>query len=325
MYVSDMENNNIRAYTHGIILAPMAGYTDSAFRRICRHLGATCTVTEMVAAAGLSHRSAKSHKLLNYTEEEKPIGIQLFGNKEEDFERAAAIVTNMGFDFIDINAGCPVKKVSLKGSGAGLLRDIPRLCSIVRSTVKASSIPVTVKIRIGWSPDEPVPDELPSLLEEEGAAALAIHGRYRSDFFSGTVNAEAIRILVEKSNIPVLANGASESVESLIALKADTDAQGVLVGRGSLGNPWIFRGIAGTPEDAEIKPGELKSVVMEQLQYMKEYIPEKHLYHIMRGHLMNYLKGFEGASALRQKATRVSSDEDVEDVMTTAEEFKFSH
>lgn len=308
-----------KAYTHGIVLAPMAGYTDSAFRRICRRMGATCTVTEMVAAAGLSHRSVKSHKLLNYTEDEKPIGIQLFGNREDDFARAASIVTNLGFDFIDINAGCPVKKVAMKGSGAGLLRNIPLLCSIVRSTAKASSIPVTVKIRIGWSPGEPIPDILPSLLEDEGATAIAIHGRYRSDVFGGEVNIDAIAKLVEKSNIPILANGASESVESVLALKKDTGAQGVLVGRGSLGNPWIFRGVAGNSEDAQVRPGELKSVVMEQLHYMKEYIPEKHIYHIMRGHLMNYLKGFEGASALRQKATRVSSDDDVAELLDCAE------
>lgn len=307
------------AYTHGIVLAPMAGFTDSAFRRICRQLGATCTVTEMVAAAGLSYRSVKSHKLLNYTEEEKPIGVQLFGNKECDFAKAAAIVTDLGFDFIDINAGCPVKKVAMKGSGAGLLRDISLLCSIVRGTVKASSIPVTVKIRLGWSPDEPVPDYLPACLADEGAAAIAIHGRYRSDFFGGDVNLEAIRNLSEKSNIPVLANGASESVESVIALKEKTLAQGVLVGRGALGNPWIFRGLTGTPEDAEVKPGELKSVVMLQLQYMKEYIPKQHLYHILRGHLMNYIKGFEGASILRKRAAGVSSDDDVAKLLDLAE------
>jgi tRNA-dihydrouridine synthase B len=186
-----MESSTLREYTHGVVLAPMAGSTDSAFRRICRRMGATAVVTEMVAAAGLSRRSVKSHKLLRFNVEEKPIGVQLFGNRPGDFERATELVSKLGFDFIDINAGCPVKKVVNSGSGSALLRDIPKLTAIVRAVSSNTSLPVTVKIRIGWSPEEPVPDSLPALLAEEGAAAIAVHGRYRSDMFAGAAIPEA--------------------------------------------------------------------------------------------------------------------------------------
>jgi tRNA-dihydrouridine synthase len=157
----------------------MAGITDSAMRRICRSLGATATVTEMVSAAGLSRRSVKTSRLLLHTEEERPLGVQLFGHRPEDFHRAAGLVEDLGFDFIDINAGCPVRRVASKGSGAGLLRDLPALLRIVESTVRATELPVTVKLRLGWSGDEPLESHAARGLAEAGAAAIAVHGRFR--------------------------------------------------------------------------------------------------------------------------------------------------
>jgi len=314
-----MENNAFNEYTHGLSLAPMAGSTDSAFRRICRRMGATSVVTEMVAAAGLSRRSVKSHKLLHFHEEENPIGVQLFGSRPGDFENASEIVSEMGFDFIDINAGCPVKKVVKNGSGSALLRNIPALAAIVRAVLSGTSLPVTVKIRTGWSPSEPVPDYLPRILADEGAAAIAVHGRYRSDMFSGEVRKWEIERIVQNSPVPVIANGNSVSVSDAIELRDSTGASGLMIGRGALGNPWIFRGIAGSPEDAFPLPSEVVSVIMQQYELMSEYIPERHLYHILRGHLLHYIKGFRGASELRSRAVKVESREDLSIILSELE------
>ncbi len=315
-----MNENVIEAYTHGIVLAPMAGSTDSAFRRLCRRMGATAVVTEMVAAAGLSRKSAKTCRYLRFTPEEKPIGVQLFGNTPIDFERSAALVSDMGFDFIDINAGCPVKKVARSGSGSSLLKDIPKLTALVRATVSGTSLPVTVKIRLGWSPEEPVPDALPRLLADEGAVAIAVHGRYRSDMFSGKVRKEGIERIVRNSPIPVLANGESTSVQSALDLRDSTGATGLLIGRGALGNPWLFRGlISGDPSKAIPASTEYREIIMEHLSMMKEYVPTEYVYHILRGHLVNYLRGFRGASALREKAVRINSDQQVEELIREME------
>ena len=224
-----MENSALRKYTHGVVLAPMAGSTDSAFRRICRRMGAIAVVTEMVAAAGLSRRSIKSHKLLRFHSEEKPIGVQLFGKRPEDFEEAAELVSGLGFDFIDINAGCPVKKVVSNGSGSALLRNIPLLTAIVRSVSSHTSLPVTVKIRIGWSPEEPVLDTLPALLADEGVAAIAVHGRYRSDMFAGEVRKREIERIVRNSPVPAIANGDSKSVRDALNLLDATGAAGLII------------------------------------------------------------------------------------------------
>ncbi len=312
-----MENSTLRKYTHGVVLAPMAGSTDSAFRRICRRMGATAVVTEMVAAAGLSRRSVKSHRLLRFHDEEKPIGVQLFGKRPGDFERAAELVSGMGFDFIDINAGCPVKKVVNSGSGSALLRNIPVLTAILRAVSSHTSLPVTVKIRIGWSPEEPVPDNLPALLADEGAAAIAVHGRYRSDMFSGEVRKEEIERIVRKSPIPVVANGDSRSVRDALDLLDASGAAGLMIGRGSLGNPWIFRGlVSGKPEDASPLPQEVIRVIRQQYEMMSEYIPANHLYSILRGQLLNYIRGFRGAAELRGRAVGVGCREDLEDILS---------
>ena len=311
----------IRPYSHGIVLAPMAGATDSAFRRICLRMGATCAVTEMVAAAGISRRSVKTCSLLRHSPEERPLAVQLFGHEPAEFRRAAALVSDLGFDLIDINAGCPVKKVVRSGSGSTLLRDVPRLLAIVRAAVEGTSLPVTVKVRLGWDPTEPVPDDLARMIADEGACALAVHGRYRSDMFGGPVRAAEMCRIVSASPIPVLANGDSTGVEAALSLKRATGATGLLIGRGALGNPWIFRGLAsGRAEDAVPTPEEYQSVVMEQLTMMKEHVPLNHVYPIFRGHLMHYIRGFRGAAELRAKAVSVASDEDVRELLSRVAE-----
>lgn len=304
-------DDRVAGWVGGCCLAPMAGYADSAFRRLCLGFGASAAVSEMVSAAGLSRRSAASCRLLHRGAGEKPLGVQLYGSSPKDFARAAGIVASMGFDFVDINAGCPVRKVTGGGSGSALLRDLPRLLDVV-SAVRSESwpLPVTVKMRLGWSPDEPVPEEIGSMLAERGASAIFVHGRYRSDMFSGPVDADGIARIAAMSPVPVIANGDSTSVEAARKLLERSGASGIMIGRGALGRPWIFRALAGGGPAGPSRE-EFVTTVMRHLAMMKETIPPPWVFHIMRGHLVHYLKGFRGASALRSRAVSVESDEDV--------------
>ncbi|MCD6588676.1 MAG: tRNA-dihydrouridine synthase family protein [Candidatus Fermentibacteraceae bacterium] len=305
-----MTENPIPFYTHGFTMAPMAGVTDSAFRRICIQLGATCLVTEMVTAAGLSRKSVKTKSMLKFHQDEKPIGVQLFGAKPEDFAKASALVSPLGFSFIDINAGCPVKRVLRSGSGSALLGDIPRLLEIVRVTKQNTDLPVTVKIRLGLTRENPVPDNIGELVSEAGACALAVHGRFRTDFFAGEADTERMKQIAELSPLPVIANGDSTSVEAALKLRDNTGSTGLLVGRGAWGNPWIFRGLNGGNPHPE--PGELHDTIMNQLLMMMEYIPSPQVFHIFRGHLVQYFRGFYGAAAIRNRAVRTESLREVD-------------
>lgn len=310
--------SDITAYTHGLALAPMAGYTGSPFRVVCRELGATGLVTEMVTAAGVSRRSLKSIRYLRYLPEEKPLGVQLFGARPADFARSAELVSGLGFSFIDINAGCPVRKVLSSGSGSALLRDLPRLLEIVRVTAASTHLPVTVKIRLGFSPDEPLPEGTCEMLRAAGASAVTIHGRYRSDMFGGTVSPEGIERLSRHSPVPVVANGDVRSTADGKRLLALEGVTGLMVGRGALGNPWIFRALSGGPP--EPAPGELRRVIGKQMELMLAECPHSCIFNSMRGHLVHYMKGFPGAAGLRDRAVRVASERDVLELADEAEE-----
>jgi tRNA-dihydrouridine synthase B len=305
-----MAENPIPFYTHGYTMAPMAGVTDSAFRRICIKLGATCLVTEMVTAAGLSQKSVKTKHMLKFHQNEKPIGVQLFGAKPSDFARASTLVSPLGFSFIDINAGCPVKRVLRSGSGSSLLGDIPRLLEIVRVTKQNTDLPVTVKIRLGLTRENPVPGNIGELVAEAGACALAVHGRFRTDFFTGEADTNRMKQIAELSPLPVVANGDSTSVEAALKLRDSTGSTGLLVGRGAWGSPWIFRGLNGGNPHPE--PGELHDTVMDQLSMMMEYIPPPQVFHIFRGHLVQYFRGFYGAADMRRRAVGTESLSEVD-------------
>lgn len=305
-------------YARGFTLAPMAGFTDSAFRTIARRHGATAVVTEMVSVQGLSRRNSGSCRLLAFREEEKPIGVQLYGAEPEAFERAASIVSRMGFDFIDINAGCPVRKVLASRSGAALLRDIPRLLDVVSATsAGAGGLPVTLKIRLGWDPENPVPDDIGALAASRGASALCVHGRFRSDMFDGPVRTAGIAAIAGASPIPVVANGDSTSPSAALRMRDETGASGLLIGRGAIGRPWFFRELAGL---GSIQPaaGEFRETVMEHLRLSMLDVPAPFVFHMFRGQLVRYLKGFKGAASLRSLAVGVESESDVAGVLEEA-------
>ncbi|MBD3369823.1 hypothetical protein GF402_05605 [Candidatus Fermentibacteria bacterium] len=307
------------AYSHGCSLAPMAGITDSAFRRLCRELGADSVVTEMVSATGLARGSARSGRLIRFEDRESPIGVQLFGHLPRDFERAAALVSEMGFSFVDVNAGCPTRKVVRRGSGAALLDDVPLLLDVVEATARGGNLPVTTKIRLGSDPDRPVPESLPTDLARSGCRAIAVHGRYVSNGFAGPVDHNGIARLARISPVPVLANGDSTGTEAVKRLILLSGASGVLLGRGAARNPWIFRELSEAGKGRP-GPGELRRLARRQMRMMSEYMPERRMLLKLRGYLARYLRGFPGASGLRSLAVAVCSRKDVERVLDLAEE-----
>ncbi len=306
-------------YTHGFPLAPMAGYSDPAFRMTCRSFGATCTVTEMVSVQGLTRSNAGTCRLLHLLPGEAPVGVQLYGSNPADFERTAATVAGMGFAFIDINAGCPVRKVLAGNCGAALLRDVPRLLDIVSACAAgAGGLPVTLKIRLGWDPGSPVPEDIGELARGRGASAMTVHARYRTDMFEGPARVEDLRRLVSASPIPVVANGDSTSPSAALRLRDESGATGVLVGRGAIGRPWFFRELSGRGPGHPL-PGELRETIIRHLELSRLYVPEPFAYHFFRGHLVRYLRGFRGASALRAEAVSIECMEDVVAVLDRAE------
>ena len=307
-------------YSHGIVPAPMAGITDSAFRRICKRFGATSTVTEMISAAGISYRSVKTNRFLKFTPEEKPIGVQLFGGKPEFFAAAADIVTQMGFDFIDLNAGCPVKKVTSNGSGASLLKNIPNMLKIITTIRSNTTLPITVKMRLGWSPENQIPFSLANNLYDLGVSAITLHGRFRSDMFSGDVRKTDMKEFIERSPLPVLANGDSRTPDAIRSLQEKTGATGMMLGRGIKGRPWLFRSLVSDSNDVLPRPDELYTTIMDNLNMMKEYISYTHVYSIFRGCLLGYLHGFRGAAELRQLAVTVSTDYEIKEIAKRADE-----
>ena len=223
-----------------LILAPLAGYTNQVYREICHDLGAALTYTEMISDKGLLYENEKTWDLCFIKEEERPVSLQLFGGNIEEMVKAAKLIDERSnCDIIDINMGCPVKKVLKSGSGSYLIQDTKYLEQMVRSIVDNVSKPVTVKVRIGWDHSSINHIEIAKAAERGGASAICVHGRTKSDFYSGTVNLQAIREVKENVNIPVIGNGDVKTVEDLQNM-LDTGVDFVMIGRASLGNPWIF-------------------------------------------------------------------------------------
>ncbi len=223
-----------------LILAPLAGYTNQVYRQICHDLGAALTYTEMISDKGLLYENDKTWNLCKIEEGEKPVSLQLFGGNIDELVKAAKMIDERSnCDIIDLNMGCPVKKVLKSGSGAYLIKDVEYLEKMVRSVVENVSKPVTVKIRIGWDHQTINHIEIAKAAERGGASAICVHGRTKSDFYSGKVNLQAIKEVKENVSIPVIGNGDVKTIEDLENMLA-TGVDFVMIGRASLGNPWIF-------------------------------------------------------------------------------------
>lgn len=293
-----------------VALAPMAGYTDTEFRRLARRSGAAFVVTEMVSSRAYvaNAENEKTLRLMDFTEEERPVGIQLFGADPEIMgEAAARILEEKKPDFLDVNFGCPVGKILKCDAGAAVLKEPKRAGRIVAAMVRATGgrVPVTVKTRAGFDTMDSAVDELLESVEEAGAAALAVHARTRSQMFEGKADWSVLARLKRRARIPVFGNGDVRGPEDAKRLFEETGCDGILVARASMGAPWVFAQIRRALEDGVILPppplADRLEAALEQLRGALERKGPRLGLLEMRKHLTHYLKGFEGARAARQE------------------------
>ncbi len=291
-----------------VILAPMEDVTDRSFRKICKRFGADIVYTEFISAEALRRGVEKSVQKMLFEEDERPAVIQIFGNSEEAMAEAAVIAEACRPDYLDINFGCPVKKVAGKGAGAALLREPLKMAGIAEAVVKAVSIPVTVKTRIGWDRESVNILDIIPRLEDAGIAALAIHGRTRSEMYKGTADWDWIKRVKEHAAIPVIANGDIWSAGDALAMFNHTGADGIMIGRGSIGNPFIFRQTKELLRDGEVKTlpdfRDRIAVAIEHLRLSVEFKGEKYGTLEMRRHYATYLKGLPRVSRVRDRLVR---------------------
>lgn len=295
-----------------VFLAPMEEVSDSSFRRLCKSYGADVLISEFVSSEALIRDVDKSHKKMCFHAEERPFGIQIFGHNEDSLVRAAEIASSYQPDFVDINWGCPVKKVVAKGAGAAILKDIPKMIALTAAVVKAVALPVTVKTRLGWDEqDKPIVD-VAERLQDVGVQMLSVHGRTRSQFYHGEADWTLIAKLKEnpRITIPIVGNGDIDSGERALFCRDRYGVDGIMVGRSAIGNPFIFRHIqealAGKPA-SQYSYADRVEVCLYHLQQACEVKGERTALLEMRKHYSGYFKGIphfkEKKMALMQALT----------------------
>jgi tRNA-dihydrouridine synthase B len=288
-----------------LLLAPMEDVTDQAFRIICKRLGADLVFTEFVNSEGLIRNSLKTKKKMDFQEEERPFGIQIYGGEESSMEGAAQIAESLHPDIIDINCGCWVRNVVGCGAGSGLLRDIPKMERIISAVVKTVKIPVTVKTRLGWDAESIKIIDIARMVEQTGAAALTVHCRTRSQAHKGVPDFSWIPKMKMAVSIPIIANGSLETPQKIAQAFQETGCDGVMVGRGAIENPWIFQQtkyfLATNTLLPEPTIDERFRVLIEHLILSVECKGERKGVMEFRKHYSGYLKGLYGASKVRQE------------------------
>ena len=298
------------------VLAPMAGVSDRAYRELCVRFGAAYCVSEMVSSKALSFNSKKSEELMEISDLERPCGIQIFGDDPKCMADAAKHALENKPDIIDINMGCPAPKISSNGSGSALMKN-PRLCGeIVKAVTAVTDIPVTVKIRKGWDDDSVNAVEVAKICESAGAAAITVHGRTRQQYYKPPVDYGIIRAVRESVSVPVIANGDIDSAERAKEVMDITGCDLVMIGRATLGNPWIFSQINAYLENPNVKihtPDleERLGVMIEHIGKMVEYKGEHMAMLQARKLVVGYFKGMKGAAALRNEAGKIKTLDDL--------------
>ena len=304
---------------NGLILAPMAGISNLAFRRIVKRMGAGLVTTEMISAKGLLLGQRKTLEYLRSDPEEKPLSVQIFGSDPEVMAGAAQLVIDGGADLVDINLGCPVRKVLKTGAGAQLIKDCRKLERLFVAVRKSCSVPLTAKMRAGWDLSRLAYVEVGRILEGCGLDAVTLHARTVVQGYSGEADWKMITELREKLNIPVIGNGDVTRAEQALEMKAQTGCDGVMIGRGAIGNPWIFRQIEDMQNGRRVREPTLrerKALIMAHFQALCEDMGEPRAARVMRGLLMRYTKGLPWSAGFRGAIVQIKS---METLMTTLE------
>ena len=306
---------------NNVVLAPMAGVCNSAFRRLIKEMGAGLIYAEMVSDKALVYDNDKTKTMLYMTEYERPIAQQIFGSDKESFAKAAKIVEEtMHPDIIDINMGCPVPKVAVKSqAGSALLKNPDKIYNIVSAVVKEVSVPVTVKIRSGWDKDSINAVEVAKICEKAGASAIAVHPRTRSQAYSGKADWNIIKQVKENINIPVIGNGDIVSVRDAKKMIEETNCDAVMIGRGTLGNPYLIKQIVTYLNEGKIlddqSPIEKINTCLKHLDYLLEIKPEKVAILEMRTHGAWYLKGSPHAVNIKKRLYEIKTKEEFRNIM----------
>jgi len=322
---------NIQLPDFPLLLAPMEDVSDPPFRAVCKDNGADLMYTEFISSEGLIRDAIKSRKKLDIFDYERPVGIQIFGGDEESLSLAAKIVEVTNPDLLDINFGCPVKKVALRGAGAGVLKDVDLMVRLTEAVVKSTSLPVTVKTRLGWDDDNKNIEEVAERLQDVGIKALAIHGRTRAQMYKGEADWTLIGKVKNnpRIHIPIFGNGDIDSPEKAVEYKNRYGVDGVMIGRAAIGYPWIFNEIK-----HYIKTGtHLPSPTIQD----RVGVARKHLYksvewknpvvgiNEMRRHYTNYLKGLPNIKEYRGKLVTLKTVEEIDEVLNEIERVYTGH
>lgn len=299
--------------TPALLLAPMAGVSEAPFRQICRGMGADVVLSEFLSSEALRRRIKNTLEGAEFEECERPIGIQIYGADPNAMAEATAIITeHYRPEFIDINFGCPVKKVVQRNGGSGCLRDMELVAQIIRACVKATHLPVTVKTRSGWNDLMRDPVGIARRMQDAGATAFTLHARTRTQMFSGKANWDEIAQVVAALDIPVIGNGDVVTADDVVRMAQHTGCAGVMIGRGAFGNPWLFRDaqalLRGEPRPAAPAPAERFQVALEHARLATRLQGDSRKTVVeFRKHFGWYTKGMHGASELRQKLFQVES------------------
>jgi tRNA-dihydrouridine synthase B len=309
--------DNITLPDFPLLLAPMEDVSDPPFRAVCKDKGADLMYTEFISSEGLIRDAIKSRQKLDIFDYEKPVGIQIFGGDEDSLAMASKIVDATNPDLLDINFGCPVKKVALKGAGAGVLKDVDLMVRLTEACVKSTRLPVTVKTRLGWDENNKNIEEVAERLQDVGIKALAIHGRTRAQMYKGEANWELIAKVKEnpRITIPIFGNGDIDSPEKAVLYKNKYGIDGIMIGRAAIGYPWIFDEIKHFVKTGEHLPSP---TVEDRVEVCKKHLyksfewkgPKVGIFE-MRRHYTNYLKGLPGIKDYRLKLVTLESVEEI--------------
>ncbi len=296
------------------LLAPLAGVTDSSFRRICKDMGASMVYTEMVSAKGLYYNDKKTDRLLRIYQDEKPVAYQIFGSDPDIMSDAARKLEERENVILDVNMGCPVPKIVKNGEGSALLKNPKLVGKILHKLVQSTDKPVTVKIRIGFENDNINAVEIAKIAEDSGVSEVAVHGRTREQYYSGKANREEIAKVKESVSIPVIGNGDIFSGQDAIDMMMETNCDLVMIARGAQGNPWIFKEAVDLWNGREISSvpfSDKLEIIKKQFEYVIAEKGESSAIREMRKHISWYLKGMHGSAKVRDEINRTEKLEDI--------------